>query len=105
MARSGPDTGDAGAGPELTLLVRSWCGLCDAMRAALAPIAARHALRVVEIDLDHHPEWEERYGERVPALFIGAPSDGREIAALVLDPQRVGAALAEVPVAVPREIR
>ncbi len=105
LARSGPDTGDAGAGPELTLLVRSWCSLCDAMRAALAPVAARHAVRVVEVDLDAHPEWEERYGERVPALFIGTPADGREIAALTLDPQRVSAALAEVQVAVSREIR
>ena len=34
----------------LTLLSRAYCHLCDEMRDALAPIALRHRVAVVEID-------------------------------------------------------
>ena len=33
------------------------------MREALAPVAARHGVRVAEVDLDAHPDWEERFGD------------------------------------------
>jgi len=46
----------------------------------LAPVAARHGARVVEADLDAHPEWEERFGERVPLLLAGGAPDGEPLA-------------------------
>ena len=36
----------------LTLLTRAYCHLCDDMRAALAPLAARYGARIDEIDVD-----------------------------------------------------
>ena len=99
LAQPGPDTGDAGAGPALTLVVRSWCSLCDTMRAALAPVASRHGVRVVEADLDAHPDWEERLGERVPLLLAGEAPDGEPLAELELDAEPLDAWLAARAVA------
>lgn len=105
LAQPGPDTGDAGAGPVLSLVVRRWCSLCDAMREAIAPVAARHGARVVEVDLDAHPEWEERYGERVPVLVSGAPPDGEVLAELTLDAGALERRLSRQPVARDRDFR
>ena len=89
----------------LSLVVRPWCSLCDAMRAAIAPVAARHGARVVEVDLDAHPEWEERYGERVPVLVAGAPPEGEVLAELALDAGAVERWLVRQPVARDRDFR
>ena len=89
----------------LSLVVRRWCSLCDAMREAVAPIAARHRARIVEVDLDAHPEWEERYGERVPVLVAGAPPEGEVLAELTLDPGAVERWLVRHPVARDRDFR
>ena len=89
----------------LSLVVRPWCSLCDAMRAAIAPVAARHGARVVEVDLDAHPEWEERYGERVPVLVAGAPPEGEVLAELTLDARAVERWLVRQPVARDRDFR
>lgn len=75
------------------------------MRTALAPIAARYRARVVEVDLDGRPDWEARMGERVPLLLLGDAPDGRELAALTLDPDAVEAALGGATVARQSEIR
>jgi thiol-disulfide isomerase/thioredoxin len=105
LAQPGPDTGDAGAGPALTLVVRSWCSLCDTMREALAPVAARHGARVAEVDLDAHPDWEERFGERVPLLLAGAAPEGAPLAALTLDANALDAWLTAQAVARDRDFR
>ena len=55
------------------------------MRDALAPVVSRHGVRVVEVDLDAHPDWEERFGERVPLLLAGPAPEGVPLAALTLD--------------------
>ena len=89
----------------LSLVVRPWCSLCDAMREAVAPIAARHRARIVEVDLDAHPEWEERYGERVPLVLAGMPPDGEVLAELRLDAAAVERWLARPPVARDRDFR
>jgi glutaredoxin-like protein DUF836 len=78
---------------ELTLLVRAYCHLCDEMRAALAPLAAAAGARVAEIDVDSAPALEERFGERVPVLLLGA-IDGPELCHYHLDATRVTKALA-----------
>jgi hypothetical protein len=78
---------------ELTLLVRAYCHLCDDMRAALVPLAAAAGARITEIDVDAHPAFEARFGDRVPVLLLGA-ADGRELCHYHLDATRVKNALA-----------
>ncbi len=90
---------------QLTLVVRRWCSLCDAMRDEAAPIAARHGFGIVDVDLDAHPEWESRFGERVPVLLLGPAPDGKPLAELALDAVALDRALARMPVAGAREIR
>lgn len=89
----------------LTLVVRRWCSLCDVMREAAAPIAARHGYRIVDVDLDAHPDWEARFGERVPLLLAGGAPDGEVLAELRLDPASLERRLADAAVASSREIR
>lgn len=63
----------------LTLLARAYCSLCDAMHAAVAPLAARSGARVEVVDIDAHPAWVERWGDLVPVLLLGDPEAGREL--------------------------
>ncbi len=91
------DAGDGEAGaraPVLTLLSRTYCHLCEAMRDALAPIARRHGAAIVEIDVDAHPALERAHGERVPVLFLGPPEGGQELCHYHLAPEAVERALA-----------
>jgi hypothetical protein len=80
----------------LTLLSRSYCHLCDEMRDALVPIVAESGCEVVEIDVDGAPVLEAKFGERVPALLLGA-EDGEELCHYRLDANRVRAALGLPP--------
>ena len=82
--------------PVLTLLSRAYCHLCDEMRDAVAPIALRYDIAVVEIDIDAHRELETAFGERVPVLLLGAPFDGIELCHFHLDADAVEAALAKL---------
>jgi hypothetical protein len=77
------------------MLSRAYCHLCDDMRDALRPIAERHGVPMIEVDVDADPDLEAEYGERVPVLLLGAPADGYELCHYRLDARRVGAALAE----------
>ena len=76
--------------------MRRWCSLCDAMREALAPVAARHGARVVEVDLDAHHERD---------ALAGMPPDGEVLAELRLDAAAVERWLARPPVARDRDFR
>jgi hypothetical protein len=59
----------------LTLLSRSYCHLCEEMRAALAA-AFPHLEESLEVlDVDADPVLEARYGDLVPVLL----ADGKEI--------------------------
>jgi thiol-disulfide isomerase/thioredoxin len=80
----------------LTLLTRGYCHLCDEMAEALAPIASAVGAAVVLVDVDApgNEELEETWGDRVPALFAGAPADGILLCTISLDPSRVAAVLA-----------
>ncbi len=55
----------------LTLYERSYCHLCDEMRAALEPWRERLGFRLERVDVDDHPEHEARYGLLVPVLVEG----------------------------------
>jgi glutaredoxin len=55
----------------LTLLGRDGCHLCEDMRAALKPWAARFQFEVEEIDITGKTELEARYGWDIPVLLAG----------------------------------
>ncbi len=55
----------------LTLYIRTYCHLCDDMRAAVEPWRTRLGLELVEVDVDDDPALEARLGERVPLLMGG----------------------------------
>ncbi len=80
----------------LTLLVRSYCHLCDEMLAAARPLAAAYGARIAVVDIDApgNEGLEAGYGERVPVLFAGAPTEEALICAIRLDPASLRAALA-----------
>ena len=82
------------ARPVLTLLTRVYCHLCDDMRIAVAPLAARFGASIVELDVDADAALEERYGDRVPVLFLGSPLDGVELCHYTLDSAAVHRSLA-----------
>ncbi len=78
---------------QLTLLSRAYCHLCDDMREGLRRLAAGHDVALDELDVDASPEFESRYGERVPVLFAGPVATGRELCHHFLDEGRVRAFL------------
>jgi hypothetical protein len=55
----------------LTLLVRAYCHLCDDMRDALAPLAARFGWAIDEIDIDADGVLEKQWSASVPVLLVG----------------------------------
>lgn len=55
----------------LTVLSRRWCHLCDDLLDALRPICAELGADIEIIDIDTHPELEDRYGEHVPVVLGG----------------------------------
>lgn len=83
----------------LTLYGRTWCHLCEDMRAALDElIGALHAdgamtdavgVQVDVIDIDADPLLQARYDEQVPVLVL----DGVELCHHRLDYRRVADAL------------
>ncbi|SAK82018.1 glutaredoxin 2 [Caballeronia fortuita] len=68
---------------------RAWCHLCDEMRAALEPIAARYGRPIEWIDIDEDPRLTARYDELVPVLML----DDVELCHYRLDADAVHAAL------------
>ncbi|HXX82393.1 MAG TPA: glutaredoxin family protein [Casimicrobiaceae bacterium] len=59
------------SGPRLTLLVRSYCHLCDEMREALAPVLGARGATLEVIDVDGDRELEARWGDKIPVLLAG----------------------------------
>jgi hypothetical protein len=60
--------------PRLTLLSREGCGLCEEFAAELATelatLGAQRSLPPLEIaDVDSDPEWQRRYGLKIPVLL------------------------------------
>ena len=78
---------------QFTLLSRSYCHLCDEMQAAVGPVARKHALRLVVVDVDADPALEAAHGDRVPVLFLGTPADGVELCHFHFDAAAVDRAL------------
>jgi len=74
---------------ELTLYTRSGCHLCEEMKSALAPVLREFKLPLREVDVDTDPALTARFGEEVPALFLGE----RKIAKHRLDTKQLRRAL------------
>jgi thioredoxin reductase (NADPH) len=75
----------------LTLYARTYCHLCDEMIGRLTPLQDELPFDVEVVDIDHHPELEDRFGEWVPVLMAGE----REICHYHLDEAGLRAYLAE----------
>jgi len=74
----------------LLLLVREECELCEQMAAALAALARRVALPpVASADVDSDPQWQRRYGLKVPVLLL----DGTPVCRTRLDEAELLSAL------------
>ena len=86
-----PEREGAGERPELTLLVRAYCHLCDEMREVVGPIAEAAGIALREVDVDGDPALDARWGERVPVLLGGE----RELCHYRLDAQALATFLAD----------
>jgi thiol-disulfide isomerase/thioredoxin len=70
----------------LTLLGREDCGLCEEMADALQALAAELPLPPVDwADVDSDPDWQRRYGLKIPVLLW----DGVPVAVTHLDPEEL----------------
>jgi len=70
----------------LLLLVREDCDLCEQMQQDLADLASHLTLPALSLrDVDSDPEWQRRFGLKVPVLLWG----GQPIAVTHLDPVEI----------------
>ncbi len=76
--------------PELTLLHRTGCHLCEDMEQLLDELLPTGSFRLVRRDIDATPELRERWHTEVPVLLLG----DRELCRHFLDLEAVRSALA-----------
>lgn len=67
------------APPDLRLLTRPGCHLCEEMKAGIAPLVARLGGTLAEVDVDADPALSERFGLEIPVLL---DAEGRVVAKL-----------------------
>jgi glutaredoxin len=89
MSEDGP-AGPRPAGPQVTLLSRRGCHLCELARADLDRLAGRLGFGWRERFLDGDRELEARFGAYVPVLLV----DGQVVDFYRVDAARLAAALA-----------
>ena len=65
----------------VTLYSRVECHLCDDARVVLERVRARHAFRLVEVDIERDPVLFKRYLERIPVVAL----DGEELYEFFVD--------------------
>jgi thioredoxin reductase (NADPH) len=78
--------------PELTLIGRGYCHLCEEMAVALRPLLAGTSVGLCVVDVDADAELLARYDELVPVLLW----EGQEICHHFLDIPKVRAVLARI---------
>ncbi len=69
---------------DVTLYTRPGCHLCDAAKAAMAPVLAEFRAPLREVDIDTDRQLREMYTHDVPVIFLG----GRKIAEHSVDVQQ-----------------
>ena len=77
---------------KLTVLSREYCHLCDELLAGLRRLQARYDFAIEVVDVDRHPELEDRWGDKVPVVLDGEI----EVCRYHLDPDAVDARLARM---------
>jgi hypothetical protein len=79
-----PPSGGGSSG--LLLLVREGCELCETLHAELLDLGQTlHLPPVTLADVDSEPDWQRRYGLKIPVLLW----DGQPIATTRLDPVEI----------------
>lgn len=78
--------------PKLTVLSREYCHLCEELLVGLRQFQGRYSFDIEVIDVDRHPELEEKWGDKVPVLLDG----DRELCHYHLDVAVVDARLARM---------
>ena len=78
--------------PKLTVLSRTYCHLCEEMIAALKQFQGRYPFEIEVVDIDKHPQLEEKWGDKVPVLLDGE----RELCHYFLDVEVLDARLARM---------
>lgn len=71
------------AAVQLVMYGRTGCHLCDEMRDALETCREQLDFSLEFRDIDASPDWQQRYGERIPVLY----ADEHEICHYFLDRQ------------------
>jgi thioredoxin reductase (NADPH) len=56
---------------KLVVLSREYCHLCDELLAGLRQFQGRYDFEIEVVDVDRHPELEERWGDKVPVVLDG----------------------------------
>jgi glutaredoxin len=67
---------------EVTLYMRPGCHLCEEAKSLIAPVLAEFGARLREVNIDSHPELQQRYNLDVPVIFLA----GRKVAKHRIDP-------------------
>ena len=78
--------------PTLTVLSREYCHLCEELITALRRFQGRYDFEIRVVDMDRHPELEEKWGDKVPVLLDG----DLEICHYFLDADAVDARLSRM---------
>ena len=71
--------------PQLDLLTRRRCHLCETMQTLLDTVLPEFDLDYRTVDVDTDPALAERFGESVPVLL----RDGRPVAKIRLDERQL----------------
>jgi glutaredoxin len=71
--------------PDLQLLTRAGCHLCEVAEETLARVAAEAGLTSRSVDVDGDDELRAEYGDRVPVVLL----DGREHSYFTVDVPRL----------------
>lgn len=77
----------------LLLLSRPGCHLCEQMVAELLTEFPELAPRLAEADVDSRPDWQRRYGLKIPVLLDA--EDGAAVCSVRFDAAAVAEWLAE----------
>ena len=77
---------------KLTVLTREYCHLCEELLAGLRQFQGRYDFAIEVLDVDRHPQLEERWGDKVPVVLDGEI----EVCRYHLDPDAVDARLARM---------
>jgi glutaredoxin len=77
---------------KLTVLSREYCHLCEELLSGLRRFQQRYDFAIEVVDVDRHPELEERWGDKVPVVLDGEI----EVCRYHLDPNAVDARLARM---------